>query len=96
MGINLATIYEPCYEKTGFLHMRKKKTQISCAVTAKLISAVVFATWIVQSLYYLDPKFQAVAVQPGLCGTWSETPKTSFLTVRLIFKTMLLSGFVSK
>ena len=23
-------------------------------------------------------------VQPGLCGTWSETPKTGFLTTRLI------------
>ena len=44
-------------------------------VTAKLISAFVFATWIVQSLYYLNPKFQAyslllwlyslVCVRPG-------------------------------
>ena len=25
----------------------------------------------------------SVAVQPGLCGTWSETPKTGFLTTRL-------------
>ena len=25
-----------------------------------------------------------MAVQPGLCQTWSETPKTSFLTMRLI------------
>ena len=24
-----------------------------------------------------------MAVQPGLCGTWSETPKTGFLTTRL-------------
>ena len=37
----------------------KTKTQISFAVTAKLISAFVFATWIVQSLFYLNPKFQA-------------------------------------
>ena len=42
---------EPRREKTGFLHMRKKKTQISLAVTAKLIGAFVFATRIVQSLY---------------------------------------------
>ena len=27
--------------------------------TAQLISAFVFATWIVQSLYFLNPKFQA-------------------------------------
>ena len=25
-----------------------------------------------------------MAVQPGLCGTWSEAPKTGFLTTRLI------------
>ena len=35
----------------------KTKTQISFAVTAKLISAFVFATRIVQSLFYLNPKF---------------------------------------
>ena len=37
----------------------KTKTQISFAVTAKLINAFVFATRIVQFLYYLNPKFQA-------------------------------------
>ena len=37
----------------------KTKTQISFAVTAKLISAIVFATRIVQSLYLLHSKFQA-------------------------------------
>ena len=37
----------------------KTKTQISCAVTAQLISAFVFAIWIVQTLFYQNPKFQA-------------------------------------
>ena len=37
----------------------KTKTQISFPVTAKLISAFVFATWIVQSLSFLNTKFQA-------------------------------------
>ena len=37
----------------------KTKAQISCAVTAQLISAFVFATQILQSLYFLNPKFQA-------------------------------------
>ena len=37
----------------------KTKPQISCAVTAQLISAFVFATRIVQSLFFLNPKFQA-------------------------------------
>ena len=44
--------------KLFFLHA-KTKTQISCAVTAQLISAFVFAIQIVQSLYYLNTKFQA-------------------------------------
>ena len=52
------------------------------AETAKLISTFVLATqivqspyFLVQSPYFLDLKFQAssVAVQPGLCRTWSET-----------------------
>ena len=30
------------------------------------------------------PKSFSVAVQPGLCRTWSETPKTGFLRTRLI------------
>ena len=37
----------------------KTKAQISFAVTAKLISAFVFATRKVKSLYLLNPKFQA-------------------------------------
>ena len=37
----------------------KTKAQISFAVTAKLISAFVFSTRIVQFLFYLNPKFQA-------------------------------------
>ena len=62
----------------------KTKMQISFAVTAKLISAFVFATRIVQFLYFINPKFQAssrssVGAQASLCQTWSETLKTSFL-----------------
>ena len=32
----------------------------------------------------------SVAVQPGLCRTWSETPKTRFLTTRLIYNKLTL------
>ena len=52
----LPSKFEPRREKTGFLHA-KTKTQISFAVTAKLISAFVSATQIVQSPYFLNPKF---------------------------------------
>ena len=69
-------LYEPRHGKTGFLHAyAKTKTQISFAVNAKLISAFVFATWIVQSLFYLNAKahdsshllwlYSPVCVGPG-------------------------------
>ena len=57
-------------------HYAKTKTQISFAVTAKLISAFVFTTRILQSLFFLNPEIQAsshllwlyrpVCVGPGL------------------------------
>ena len=49
----------PCHEKTVFFAYAKIKTQISCTVTAQLISAFFFAVRIARSLYYLNPKFQA-------------------------------------
>ena len=39
----------------------KTKAQISFAVTAKLISAFVFATWI-KFLFFLNPKFQVCSL----------------------------------
>ena len=54
---------------------------VLCLVMRKpafCISAFVFTTQIVQY-----PKPSSVVVHPGLCGTWSETPKTGFLTTRL-------------
>ena len=51
--------FEPPHGKTNNLHTAKTKAQISFAVTAKLISAFVFATRIVQFLLYLTPKFPA-------------------------------------
>ena len=44
--------------KPDFCIYAKTKTQISFAVTAKLISVFVFATQIVCSFYFLNPKFQ--------------------------------------
>ena len=58
------------------------------SVTAQLISALVFAIQIVQSLYFLNTQFLVSSqllwlCSPVLCRTWSETPKTGFLTTRL-------------
>ena len=48
----------------------KPKAQICFAVTAKLISAFDFATWIVQFLFFINLKFPAsMLVQLGLCRT---------------------------
>ena len=74
----------------------KTKVQISCAVTAQLISAFVFATWTVQSLYFLNPKLQAfshllwlyslVCVRPGSCNMahmilWRSIKVIIFITI---------------
>ena len=63
-------------KQTDFAYV-KTKTQISFAVTAKLIIGFVFATWIVQFLFFLNPKFQASILflrlyQAGLCRIWPE------------------------
>ena len=84
--------------KLAFCMCENKDADQLCG-TAQLISAFVFATRIVQSLCLLNPKFQAsicisVTAQPGLCGTWSETPKTGFLTMRLIFKNILIHCYL--
>ena len=51
----------------------KDADQLRGTVTAKLISAFVFATWIAQSLYFLNPKFQVSShflwrYRPGCVG----------------------------
>ena len=65
----------------------KTKTQISCAVTAQLISVFVFASQIGKSPF-LNPEFSSfslasVNVQPCLCRTWSETQIGGFHMRRL-------------
>ena len=68
--------------RNAFLHMQKKKMQISFTVITKLITALGFATRTVHCLYFINQKFQAssnLAVQSDLCQTWSETPKSCFL-----------------
>ena len=45
--------------KPDFSLSENKDADQLCGVTAKLISAFVFATRIVQFLFYLNPKFQA-------------------------------------
>ena len=56
-------IIGPCHEKTVFLHMRKQRRRSA----TRLLRAFVFATPIVQSLYFLNPKFQASNNYHGVC-----------------------------
>ena len=70
---------KPAYAKTN--------AQISCMV-AQLISTFVFPTKIAQSLYFVirtSKPLASVAVQHGLCRTWSETLKTVLLLTWLIY-----------
>ena len=45
--------------KPAFSYEKKTKVQISCGINVQLNSTFVFATRIVQSLYFPNPKFQA-------------------------------------
>ena len=56
----------------------------------------VLVTWIVQFLRYLLSKLEASSVlclsaKAGLCRTWLEPPKTSFLMSRLVLYTTYLN-----
>ena len=74
--------------KTFIFAYVKTKTQTSCSVTAQLISAFVSATWMVQYLFFLSPKFQAssfllccslVCVGPGRKPRGSSFFSTSLI-----------------
>ena len=56
---NKQKIFEPRHEISRPFAYAKTKAQISFAITVKLISALVFATYLVQFLYFLNTKFQA-------------------------------------
>ena len=79
----------PVMRKPDFAYA-KTKTQISFAVTAKLISAFVFATQLVQSLYFLNPKFQASSHRPWLyspvCVGPGRKPRRPVFSQRGSFK----------
>ena len=56
-GTTKQPLIGPRHEKNRFSPMRKQRRR--SAVTAQLINAVGFATWIVQFLFFLYLKFQA-------------------------------------
>ena len=53
---------EPRHEKTCFLHMRKQKAQVSCAVIAQRINACAFAT---KTAQFSTSMYGPVCVGPG-------------------------------
>ena len=95
---NLALVgfsFEPRREKTGFMHMRKQRRR-SASRYREADQRLCFRY--TDSTIPLLPKSEisslcpsSVVVQPSLCRTWSETPKTGFLRTRLRY----LIGFVS-
>ena len=63
--------------RTPTICICKNKAADQLCRNCTAISAFVFAARIVQSLFFLNPKFQAsrpasVTVQADLCQTWSE------------------------
>ena len=83
----ISTKYEPRHEKTGFLHMRKQKRgqlRGNREANQSLCFRCTDSTIPLLPQSEISSLFpSSVAVQPGLCRTWSETLKTGFLTTRL-------------
>ena len=79
---NALNPYEPHREKTGFLHMRKKDADQLRGNREGDQRLCFRYKRIVQSLYFLNTKFQASSHLMWLYSP--ETPKTGFLTTRLI------------
>ena len=78
-----SNVNEPRHEKTVFFAYAKTKDadqlRSNCAADQRLCFRHTDST------IPLLPKSEisSVPVQPGLCRTWSETPKTGFLRTRL-------------
>ena len=83
---------EPLHGKTNNLHRQKQRHRSASQVTAKLINAFVFATQIVQFLYFLNPKFPASNLTifcdctARFVSDLGGTQIVGFLTHRLKFK----------
>ena len=57
---NTQDIFEPHHEKTGSLHMQKKEDAGQLRGNHEADQRIVFAKWILESLCFLNPKFQAI------------------------------------
>ena len=85
-----AVTLESRHEKILFFAYPKTKTQISCAVTAQLISAFGFAIYTESTIPFLSkPKISSlrpssVSLQSSLYRARSEPPKAGFLMTQVI------------
>ena len=75
---------EPRCEKTGFLQMRKQRCRYREADQRLCFRYSDSRISLLPKSEISSLQPSSVAVQPGLCGTWSDTPKTGFLRTRLI------------
>ena len=84
----IVNLYEPRCEKTGFLHICENKDADQLHGDREADECLCFRY--TDSTIPLLPKteisslYASVIAQPHFCRAWSETPKTGFLTTRLI------------
>ena len=87
IGPVLAAINEPRRQKPAFRICENKdadQLRGNREADQRLCFRYIDSTIPLLSKYeILSLYLSSVAVQPGLCRTWSETPKTGFLTRRL-------------
>ena len=70
--------FEPRHEKICFFVYVETKLHISCAETAQLFRGFVFAPYIVQSLYFLNPKAFFCGCTTRFSSDLVRKPENSF------------------
>ena len=79
-------------KKAFFLHMRKQRRSNREADQRLCFRNTVRTIHILPKFEISSLFLSSVAEQPGLCWTWSETPKTGFLMTRLNYGNTRVTG----
>ena len=80
----MSHVFEPRHMKISFLHYAKTNAQIRTRSCSALLVSLNSQYCTIPPLPKSEIHPSSVAVQPGLCRTWSETPKTGTFVTQLI------------
>ena len=87
-------IFKPCHKKTSFCIIENKAADQLCGnrtTDQRLCFRYTDSTIpLLPKSEISSLQLSSVVAQPSLCRTWSETPKTGFLTLKLIWSQSII------